>query len=289
MSEPNFFIIGTTKGGTSSLHLWLNQHPDISLSRPKELHYFCRCPNPALHVASSWDDYIGRFADNKVRGEASPCYVYDRGTARALTKRFPQAKLLVSLRDPVERFWSHYLMNEVYRPTGRSAEVVLEQNLRDGHSDALTDLFGMGLYGRQLGEYFRLAGRDRVHVTHLERLEQNPDREIEDILAFLDVTRLPLDTQTQDKQYVEPRGPLGRVFLRNPRVRSFGVTILPPSVRRFLRTRLLGTTDGKPQLPASLRDKLRELYTEDSQVLEELVEQPLPWRWHLEANTAPLD
>ena len=282
MSEPNFFIIGTTKGGTSSLHLWLNQHPNISLSRPKELHFFCACPNPALRVSSGWDDYLDRFAENTIRGEASPCYLYDKATAEVISERFPQAKLLVSLRDPAERFWSHYLMNEVYRPTRLPPEEVLEQNLRDGHSDALNDLFGMGLYGRQLGDYFEVTGRDRIHVTYLERLDQDPAEEIDAILGFLGVPKLSPDTNVQDKQYVEPRGRVGRFFLRNPRVRRLGVAVLPSSIRRHLRTRLLGSASGKPQIPVPLEEQLRDLYTEDSRVLEDMLGHPLPWRWHTE-------
>jgi hypothetical protein len=72
MSEPNLFIAGTTKGGTSSLRMWLGQHPQISLSEPKELHFFCGCPNPELRAAADLDEYLAFFPESEVRGEASP-------------------------------------------------------------------------------------------------------------------------------------------------------------------------------------------------------------------------
>lgn len=280
MNPPNLFIAGTTKGGTSSLQMWLNQHPEISLTEPKELHFFCECPNPKLHVASDIDDYLMRFAERPVRGEASPCYLYDRSSAETIADLFPDALILLSLRDPVERFWSHYLMNEVYRPTGLTAQEVLEQNLDHGRSDALTDLFGMGLYGAQVSDYIDVFGRDRVKVTFLESLSTSPSQVLLSILEFLGVESLPMDTSNRDKQYVVPRGQLGRFFLHNPRVRRIGVTVLPPGVRRYLRTRVLGDPSKKPRIPDDLRQSLRALYREDCIVLEERLGEPLPWDWH---------
>jgi hypothetical protein len=281
VSGPNFFILGTTKGGTSTLHLWLRQHPDVELAEPKELHYFCQCPNPKLRVAESIDEYLQHFSSTApVRGEASPCYLYDRSTIQAISRRFPEARYLVSLRDPVDRFWSHYLMNEVYRPTGLQPEAVLESNLERGPCDALNDLFGMGLYGSQLRDAYDLLGRDRVHVTFLERLGSDPEGEVERILNFLGLRHEPIDVSVRDKLYVEPRGPLGRLFLRNRLARRLGVAVLPAPARRFLRTQVLGDPAGKPTAPEGLVERLRELYTADSRLLEELLGESVPWSWH---------
>src|SRR3990172_7165408 len=105
MREPNFFLAGTTKGGTSTLYLWLSQHPDIFLPPRKELHYFCSCPE-RLKVAHTWDEYLEFFGsgDERIVGEASPCYLYYPAIAGAISQKVPKAKILASLRDPVERF-----------------------------------------------------------------------------------------------------------------------------------------------------------------------------------------
>jgi hypothetical protein len=280
MNAPNLFIAGTTKGGTSSLQMWLNQHPQISLTEPKELHFFCNCPNPDLRAATDLDDYLGRFSDSPVTGEASPCYLYERATAEAIADHFPTALIVISLRDPVERFWSHYLMNEVYRPTGLGPEAILRQCLERGRSNALDDLFGMGLYGQQVSNYIDVFGLEQLEVTFLESLASRPDHELSSVLEFLGVEAVSLDTSGRDKEYVVPRGPLGRLLLHNPRVRNVGVRLLAAPVRRFLRTRILGDPSRKPRIPRDLQRSLRELYRVDCNLLEDILGRPLPWDWH---------
>lgn len=244
--------MGTTKGGTSSLHLWLDQHPQISLSRPKELHFFCSCPNPRLRAAETLEDYLALFPPSTVAGESSPCYLYYTPIPGRIKDISPDARILISLRDPVDRFWSHYLMNEIYRPTRLPPEQVLESNIARGHSNALEDLFGMGLYTDQVERFFDAFGRDRVFVTLLDDLASRPGEVVTDLFAFLGLPAAPVNTATREKEYVEPRGTIGRLAMRNPTARRIGNAILAPSARRYLRTRVLGDPTLKPRLDPSL-------------------------------------
>lgn len=278
--RPNFFIVGTTKGGTSTLHLWLGQHPQIGLSRRKELHYWCECPDANLRVVADMDDYLSRFPDASIVGESSPCYLYYPSVAGRLKSEFPDARILISLRDPVARFWSHYLMNEVYRPTGLGPDEVLEANLRTGFSNALDDLFGMGLYTAQVERFLEAFGPDQVLVTSLEELASDPDKVVSASFSLLGLSATPIDTGVRDKEYVEPRGPIGRLTLRNPSVRRLGVKLIPAGTRRLLRTRVLGDPARKPTLDPELESRLRSLYCEDCRSLERLLGKELPWSWH---------
>jgi hypothetical protein len=273
------FLVGATKAGTSTLHLWLNQHPDIELSQPKELHYFCSCPAPHLKVATTFSMYLEHlFTDSPVTGESSPCYLYYPKVPWLLADHFPDCQILVSLRDPVERYWSHYLMNEVYRPTGLSPERLLEVCLERGRSDALSDLYGVGLYSEQLQRLLDVFGRKRVKTLFLEEIEADPTSAMGSVFDFLDLPGASVDTRERDKQYVEPRGSIGKLALRNPTVRKIGVRLIAPPLRRILRTRFLGVPK-KPEMPANLRKRLSELYADDSRDLENLLGRQLPWAW----------
>ncbi len=274
------FMVGTTKGGTSSLHLWLNQHPDIALSRRKELHFFCSCPAPHLRAASTYEEYLTHLTTNvPVTGESSPCYLYYPETPQHIYQRFPSARILVSLRDPVERYWSHYLMNDIYRPTGLDAITVLDRCLEQGRSDALNDLFGLGLYCEQLQRYMSVFGPPRMKVIFLEELESDAEATLTSVFDFLELPTVQVDTRVRDKQYVEPRGTVGQIALRNPTIRKIGVRLSPSPLRRFLRTKVLGAPE-KPPIPAELSSRLAELYREESRQLEELLGRRVPWRWH---------
>lgn len=276
---PNFFLVGTTKGGTSSLDLWLRRHPDVATPARKEMHFFCRCPNPKLRAADTRDAYLAAFPPARAVGESSPCYLYYPDIPMRLAE-FPGSRIVVSLRDPAERFWSHHLMNEIYRPSGLTAEGVLERNLADGRSNALEDLFGMGLYGEQMARYSAVFGPERILVLFLEETAPEPDAAMRHLQVFLGLDPKDLDTSARDKQHVEPRGPMGRILLRNPKMRRIGNAVLSPSVRRFLKTRVLGDPDAKPSLPSDLRQRLETLYSPDSLRLEQLIGRPLPWGWH---------
>jgi hypothetical protein len=273
------FLAGTTKGGTSTLHLWLNQHPQIELSKRKELHYFCECPAPHLRAADNFGDYTKLFSENApVTGESSPCYLFYPKTPTNIASQYPDALILISLRDPVERFWSHYLMNEIYRPTGMSPEAVLEACLTRGRTNAIEDILGVGLYRDQVDRYSDTFGRDRLKVIFLEDMESDPAGTVESVFKFLDLEPVPVNTAIRDKQYAEPRGPVGRMFLRTPQVRRIGVRLIPPPARRWLRTRILGVP-SKPPMPPALRQRLQALYRDDCLALEESLGRALPWKW----------
>jgi len=281
MAPLNFFLVGTTKGGTSTLHRWLGQHPQVFLPDRKEMHHFCGCPDRGLKAVRPRSEYDAFFEEavEPIIGEATPCYMYYKDVPEAINDRYPNSRILVSLRDPTERFWSHYLMNEVYLPTGLPADAIVDVNLRGEASTALDDLVGVGMYHDQVARLLSVFGRDRVFVTFLEEIASSPELASLDIQRFLGIDEYPIDTTERDKQYVEPRNSLGRIALRNPTVRGIGVALLPWRVRRFLRTRVLGDASLKPEMSDELRTRLRAVYREDSVALERLLGRPLPWDW----------
>jgi hypothetical protein len=279
--QPNFFLVGTTKGGTSTLHRWLSQHPDTSLPARKELHFFCACPEK-LKSAHDWNTYIDLFGDGteKVVGEASPCYLYYPTVARAIAAKVPEAKILISLRDPVDRFWSHYLMNQVYRSNYPQPSAILSDWETRPPLLATDDLVGMGFYGKQLARFAETFDEQQIKVIFLEELTDRPEAILADVLAFLSLDWYPIDVQERDKVYVEGKNAAAHFLLRNATARKIGVRLLPTRIRRFVKYEVLGRSDQRPAVPAGIVGRLRDIYREDSIVLEESLQRPLPWSWH---------
>jgi len=271
---PNFFLVGTTKGGTSSLDLWLRGHPDVATPKRKEMHFFCTCPSPKLHIAKSLEEYLTFFPAGKAVGESSPCYFYYADIPARLAQ-FPEVRIIVSLRDPVERFWSHYLMKENYSPTGLTATHVLDRNLEDGRTNALEDLLGLGLYAEQLERYLDVFG-ESVLVLFLEETAADPGLAMTHVQDFLGLQAIDLDTSKRDKEYAAPRGPLGRYLLQSPGPRALGNHLLPAGVRRVLKTTVLSER-ARPAVPEELRRRLQGLYAADSRRLKGLLGRELPW------------
>ncbi|NQU67328.1 MAG: sulfotransferase domain-containing protein [Candidatus Marinimicrobia bacterium] len=112
MSEhpPSFFLLGTQKGGTSTIHYWLSQNPHLSLPKLKETHYFSHADryNLGLEWYYHWFTPKG---EKFVRGEVDPSYLFFPKTPSRIKQLCSHPKFIIILRDPLKRAYSHYLMS----------------------------------------------------------------------------------------------------------------------------------------------------------------------------------
>src|SRR5215469_4673603 len=119
MPWPSFFIIGAANSGTTSLYGWLKQHPEIFMPALKEPHYFSqirpsyeqRYLRTYVTDSRAYLKLFCRGACSRAIGEASPSYLFDREAPLRIRSVVPHAKIIVLLRDPLERAQSHYLMD----------------------------------------------------------------------------------------------------------------------------------------------------------------------------------
>ena len=102
MKLPNFLIIGAQRCGTTTLYNQLVSHPDISPATTKELHYF------DINFSKGIQWYKEQFNDERIIGEASPYYIFHPLCPKRIFDIIPEVKIIVLLRNPVERAYSHY-------------------------------------------------------------------------------------------------------------------------------------------------------------------------------------
>jgi hypothetical protein len=196
LTLPNLVIIGAPKCATTSLHAYLSAHPDVFMSRQKELHFF-------LTTASwgTWSKgiewYAAQFeegADCRVRGEASPGYSIDPHVEAAvehMARVLPTVKLVYMVREPISRIQSNYT-EELYG--GRiPPSITLEQILSAEAGDS--GLLGhyhrafvyTSLYHRQLCRYWERFPPAQMHVMAMESLAQDPVAALQRLFSFLGV------------------------------------------------------------------------------------------------------
>ena len=194
MTAPNFLIIGAHKAGTSSLHRYLRQHPDVFMPTLKELRFFSYDPDgsdvepspyawgPRVHPIKTWNEYVDLFAPvttEKAIGEASPCYLNHPRCPTRIKQALPDVRLIVSLRDPVDRAYSGYLM--AVRDLGETrpfADTIGEQ--RTAWHDNL-------VYYKPCQRYLACFPRERLKVIRAETLNAEPAKVLQDIFSFLEV------------------------------------------------------------------------------------------------------
>ncbi len=196
---PNLIVIGAAQCGTSALHYYLDLHPEIRMSSPKELNFFVtdgdlvRAPFPPLpplrppqRPVSSWsrgvDWYASQFhATAPVRGESSVSYTFPwcPGIAERMASVVPAAKLILMVRDPVERLLSQYLN---YRGLRRERRPLAEAV--SGPNNAYV---ARSQYAANLRPYLERFPRSRIHLERQEELLGRRREAMRRIFAFLEV------------------------------------------------------------------------------------------------------
>ena len=193
MSEPPvaFLIAGVQKGGTTALFDYLGEERGLSLSRKKEVHFFD--DESQDWAQPDYGAYHANFApfDGRPRGEATPIYLYWPNSLERITTYNPAIRLIVLLRDPVQRAWSHWKM-EFARgaETKPFAWCIREgrQRLFDAqpwgfHKDL--SYVERGFYGEQLAHAFSLFPREQVLVLRSDDLRADPGPALAAVRDFL--------------------------------------------------------------------------------------------------------
>ena len=179
---PNFLIIGVAKAGTTALSEQLGLHPQVFMAAEKEVHYF----DDHFDKGVAW--YRSRFdkARGKVAvGEASPTYIYDDKAIERMAELLPDAKLIVVLRNPIDRAYSHYWW---VRPlTERlSFEDAVRSELSGKDTEGRVYIWG-GLYLDRLKRVCDYYPRSSLHVVIAEDLRSKPAATYAGVCRFLGV------------------------------------------------------------------------------------------------------
>jgi hypothetical protein len=276
---PNLVIIGGLKCGTTSLHHYLNLHPDIAMSRPKELNFFVAELNWPL--GREW--YASHFdSAAAVRGESSPHYTNRprfEGVAERLAQTAPDARLIYTVRDPIDRMLSHYLHNV----GGGYEDRPLEQAL----SDPDTAYVDRGRYFFQLEPYLERFDRDRIELVTREELKSEREATLRRVFGFLGVGEGFRSPQFEREWETGTAKTTGRFRVMDRAVRLPGLRALdrnfdrlPEGVRWAVERVVHDPGSGaapKPALPPQLRETLAERYRPDVERLEEWSGRSFGW------------
>ncbi|MEV0590025.1 sulfotransferase family protein [Nonomuraea cavernae] len=201
---PDFLIIGVPKAGTTALHAALHRHPDLFLSPVKEpKHFLTDGPPPTTGGpgdAETYREHVWRRTDYEklftvappgtLTGEATPFYLYDLAAQRRIREAVPHARLIVILRDPVERAhsnWTH-LWSAGLEPIGDVVRACAEEERRIAAGWAhFWHYVALGRYGEQLAHLFTLFAREQVLIFRYRDLVDRPAETLDRICAFLGV------------------------------------------------------------------------------------------------------
>ncbi len=286
---PNFFIVGAPKAGTTSLYHYLSQHPQIFMSAVKEPHFFSQAnPDPRYsflnQTITDTDEYINLFvgaSDFEQIGESSTSYLWDQFAPGRIFSVKPDAKIIAILREPVDRAYSHYLMDVregIQRKNFLNALIDDYESTKKGW-DVSRLYIELGFYGEQIKRYIDTFGQDNVLVLFYDDLVYKPEQFLKQVLTFLGVDYKNSVISGLDKHnnFALPRNNITRFIIGNRFFRLFGQKVLSRHVRKFVRHNVLLSSSSKPIMSKEARKFLLEIYHDDIVELKNVLNSDLPW------------
>jgi hypothetical protein len=265
---PNFILIGAMKSGTSSLHHYLDEHPEISMSYPKELDFFIE--ERRWSKGFAW--YESHFSKTAtIRGESSVGYTQRHkyaGVPERIHAMDPDIKLLYLLRDPLERLVSHFTQLSL---------MGLEQRDFTGVLDELpgSDYVLSSSYYHQLSAYLDFFSREQIQILTLEELVRDKVGTIQKVFRFLGVEEhfVGKDWALVHNRSVDKyeRNTLGKVMHKVPFKSRWKPMVPEPIATAYSRLTARKPEERlQPLLSDEKRAEIRTLLREDIARLREV-------------------
>ena len=285
--KVDFIGVGFSRSGTTWIGKCLADHPEICFSNPKELHFF----NRDADLAKGREFYAKYFSEcseeAKIYGEFTPEYYMVPDMAQRIKNMFPEAKLIFSMRNPMERAFSHYVYRK--RKTGKPKQmndIFNESDLRLG-----AQVIPPGYYAKHLRSYLEAFPKENILLLIHDDAKSDPKAFIKQIYQFLGVddtfvspSLLPETNKSKNVGYKRPW--IQHLYAKRQDIlqykwgqqlrlwmKSLGLTKISSHV---LNTNIVpGVKPEKEEFPEEVRERLREIYKQDIAELSKLMNRDL--------------
>lgn len=283
--KPNFFIVGAPKAGTTSLYYYLEEHPDIYMSPIKETNFFSydEIKQQQLFYNEEFitteQQYLDLFRDattEKAIGEASVSYLFYHGVPEKIHAYNPLAKIIIALRNPIDRGFSHYLMDKRLGLVKASFnDVVYKKGLHKAALLYFQQYVSLGLYYEQVKRYIEVFGREQVKILYFDDIVNNLPAIIKELYAFLEVNdNYVPDTEKVHNSFENPNNGFIHLLYTQKKMRQFIKNAMPAKFQHKLKTAFF-SKDDRPVIEPGLKKDLVSLYEEDIYKTSSLLDKDL--------------
>ena len=308
-TQPTFLVVGAVKAGTTSLHEYLQQHPEVYMSPVKETNHFSDADMDFAHfnvdyrqdIDHNLDKYLAGTMDHKIHiahvrtaaqysllyknvqdekaiGEVSNSYLYCPSTAAAIHQALPAVQIVMVLRNPVDRLYSQYLMNlKLGKITEKDLLTEIAHDAAKEHKGwGVSHLYvEVGMYHEQVKRYLDLFPREQVHIMLFDDFKQDVAGAMSDLFGFLGVDPAPgIDYSKRYNEAGMPR--FGKLNYWMTQIGLYGLfkKLFPDNLKQRLKS-VIYTQKGIPKITSEERKQLEDLYREDVERLSALISRDL--------------
>lgn len=284
MTLPNLLIAGAPKCGTTSLFHLIKEHPDVFMPQKKEIWFFYN--DELWKRGLSWyETFFAEHEKQKIVAEATPLYFCCEESIDRIKYALPNVKILLSLRNPVDRALSHYWMNV------RKAKENL--NIADAfYSDVYCsrnwklpkgalNYFSIGLYDKHLKRIYSAFGKKNTHVIIFEDLVTNPAPVLDSLVKFLNLSSCFQNVLKESNKSKWLKSKNHRILYKNFIGKDLVSSLLPLKIKNLLiKARDFAMfEEKKPEIDKSLQIHIKEYYHESIISIEKMLGRKLDaWR-----------
>ncbi len=303
----DFLVIGAGKAGTTSLFYYLKSHPKIHMPFNKEAPFF----NKDELFELGWEKFAARHfshasIDGKLWGKITPQYMRDPRVPERVFKQMPEVKLIVLLRNPVDRAFSHYRMHSrsASKPLPPFKDVVISQMREEMLAESrarrakgsFNSILAQGEYGRILNDFLRYFSREQLLIIFSDDLKRDPQFVLDQVLVYLGLEP-GFSPPNIGKRYH-----VGGTESRFRRIKTAARKLYPVkmvwnmlpedkrgAIKLWFNTQVKTVQEAPQELPQELRTLLADFYRDDILELEKLIDTKVPWEeFHSLSNNKKL-
>lgn len=278
--KVDFFIVGAPKAGTTSLYHYLNEHPEVEMSSQKEPDYFSDYAllEQGMYYGKNRIDninkYHGLFTPNavKLRGEASVSYLFYNDVPQKIKDYNQKSKIIIILRNPIDRAFSHYLMDYRLGLVSESFEDII--NKKSKHKNAhlfYQQYIQVSEYAPQIKRYLNVFKRQNILFIDYEDFKNDVAEVVNNVYLFLGVNDdFQPNLNKKHNTYTLPKNGIIRYIYSFVSFRNFLSSIFSKGLVESIRNSLF-INDRKPKLSNANREFLNEFFKEDLRELNTLL------------------
>lgn len=293
LNPPTFIVFGASRSGTTGLYTYLKQHPDVFMSPHKETNFFAyegrvlnfQGPggdwlNNSITRIEDYEAIFAKAGDAKARGEASPLYLFEPGTAERIRNHAPEARLVAILRSPADQIYSHYLYarRQTLEPLEDfEAALAAEDDRIAANWQPMFRYSRFPRYAEQLARFRAVFPADQIQIHLYEDFEARPEEVMQAIFRFIRVD----DTFTPDFSYRPnaggtPKNKAIQDFVMKPNpLTGLAARFIPMEARRRLRDAVSNLNVQKEACPPKVRARLIDSLRSDIDALEAMLGRDL--------------
>ena len=304
---PNFFVVGAAKSGTTSLYEYMKMHPQIYMAPIKETHHFSTDidnskfpPNYARSLnkdlskfletdmqegifhafvkeRDQYDKLFKNVKDEKAIGEITNSYLYSQEAARNIFTRFPDAKVIMMLRNPIDRAFSHYLMDlRIGYETNDFMTALKKDMARDPKGWGISNLYvEIGMYAEQVKRFIEIFPERQRRIYLFDDFKKDAGAVVKDMFTFLGVDpNVDIDYSQKFNPSFIPKNKLIGKLNTQKKIKDWLKGVLPKSVKsKFKKT--FYTDKDLPKITPAERKFLADIFRNDVMKLGKVLNRDL--------------